>query len=169
MTATPADTKAKPQLKIRWMIRCDMEEVLDIERLCFDSPWSEGDFVAALRQRNCIGMVAEVGEKKNRQILGYMLYESYKNSIDLTNLAVESSTWRRGVGRALIENLIAKLSPRRRRQVTTMVRESNTGGQEFFAALGFKAISVMRRPYDEISEDAIHFRFLREERRAGGK
>ena len=44
---------------IRWMIRRDMPEVLQIERTSFEYPWSEEDFIRCLRQRNCIGMVAE--------------------------------------------------------------------------------------------------------------
>ena len=44
---------------IRWMIRRDMPEVLSIENESFEFPWSEEDFIRCLRQRNCIGMVAE--------------------------------------------------------------------------------------------------------------
>lgn len=42
---------------IRWMIRRDMQEVLEIEKSGFEFPWSEEDFIRCLRQRNCIGMV----------------------------------------------------------------------------------------------------------------
>ena len=51
----------RPQcdVQIRWMIRRDMPEVLDIERLSFEFAWTEEDFLCCLRQRNCIGMVAE--------------------------------------------------------------------------------------------------------------
>ena len=44
---------------IRWMIRRDMPEVLDIENRSFEFSWTEEDFIRCLRQRNCIGMVAE--------------------------------------------------------------------------------------------------------------
>ncbi len=164
MNATPTQTK----LKIRWMIRCDMEEVLEIEQLCFEFPWSGMDFVAARRQLNCVAMVAEVGEGKDRQILGYMVYELYKKSIHVTNLAVESSTWRRGVGRALIEKLQAKLSPQRRMMITTLVGERNTNAQLFFKALGFQATSVSREFFQKSDLTAVpgyHFRFLHEEGR----
>ena len=48
-----------PQLRvhIRWMIRRDMAEVLDIERQCFEFPWTEDEFINCLRQRNAIGMI----------------------------------------------------------------------------------------------------------------
>jgi len=47
------------KVQIRWMIRRDMAEVLRIERESFEYHWTEEDFLCCLRQRNCIGMVAE--------------------------------------------------------------------------------------------------------------
>jgi ribosomal-protein-alanine N-acetyltransferase len=56
---------------IRWMVRRDMPEVLAIEGESFQNAWHEQDFVRCLRQRNCIGMVAEA----DMRITGYMIYE----------------------------------------------------------------------------------------------
>ena len=36
---------------IRWMIRRDMPEVLQIEAASFEFPWLEDDFIRCLRQR----------------------------------------------------------------------------------------------------------------------
>jgi ribosomal-protein-alanine N-acetyltransferase len=43
------------EVQIRWMIRRDMPEVLEIERQSFEFSWTEEDFLCCLRQRNCIG------------------------------------------------------------------------------------------------------------------
>src|SRR3989344_7006679 len=59
---------------VRWMIRRDMPEVLDIEQQCFEFPWDEEDFIRCLRQRNCIGMVSQDEEK----VKGFMIYELHK-------------------------------------------------------------------------------------------
>ena len=67
-----------------------MAEVLDIETEGFEFPWSEDDFVRCLRQRNCIGMVAEQGEK----VVGFMIYELHKAKLHVLNFAVHPS-WRR--------------------------------------------------------------------------
>ena len=45
---------------VRWMIRRDMPEALNAEQEAFEFPWSEEDFTRCLRQRNCIGMVADI-------------------------------------------------------------------------------------------------------------
>ena len=71
---------------IRWMIRRDMPEVLDIENRSFEFAWTEEDFIRCLRQRNCIGMVAEHDER----VVGFMIYELHKNRLHILNFAVHS-------------------------------------------------------------------------------
>ncbi len=58
------------------MIRRDMPEVMRTERASFEYSWTEDDFLRCLRQRNCIGMVAEHGDS----IIGFMIYELHKNA-----------------------------------------------------------------------------------------
>ncbi len=89
---------------IRWMIRRDMPEVLAIEDECFEFPWSEDDFVRCLRQRNCIGMVAEHDER----VAGFMIYELHRNRLHILNFAVAAPFRRHGVGRQMVEKLIGK-------------------------------------------------------------
>ena len=62
------DQKEKVRVHIRWMIRRDMADVLAIENASFEFPWLEDDFIRCLRQRNCIGMVAE-SEPDGRMVL----------------------------------------------------------------------------------------------------
>lgn len=135
---------------IRWMIRRDMPEVLDIEGNSFEFPWSEEDFIRCLRQRNCIGMVAEFDE----QIVGFMIYELHKNQLHILNFAVHPDFHRRGVGATMVDKLIGKLSSQRRNRILLEVRETNLSAQLFFRGLGFRATMVLRDFYDDTTEDA---------------
>ncbi len=135
---------------IRWMIRRDMTSVLNIEDKSFEYPWSEEEFVRCLRQRNCIGMVAEHEE----DVVGFMIYELHKNRLHLLNFAVAPDYRRKGVGRAMIEKLASKLSLDRRNRIMLEVRETNLVAQLFFRQLGFKAVSVLREFYEDTPEDA---------------
>lgn len=147
------------------MIRRDLEYVYAIERQCFEHPWTEDEFIRCLRQRNCIGMVAErdvsmsVGGEGEHvydtQPVGYMIYELHKNRLHLLNFAVHPRFQRTGVGRAMIDKLMTKLSPDRRNRIVLEVRETNLDAQLFFKAMGFRAISVLRGFYGEdTAEDA---------------
>jgi ribosomal-protein-alanine N-acetyltransferase len=135
---------------IRWMIRRDMPEVLDIENRSFEFAWTEEDFIRCLRQRNCIGMVAEHDER----VVGFMIYELHKNRLHILNFAVHPEFRRRGVARGMVRKLIGKLSPQRRNRILLEIRETNLAAQLFFREAGFRAISVLREFYEDTPEDA---------------
>ncbi|MEM6363667.1 MAG: ribosomal protein S18-alanine N-acetyltransferase [Planctomycetota bacterium] len=137
------------------MIRRDMPEVLSIEQECFEFSWTEDDFIRCLRQRNCIGMVAECDDK----VVGFMIYELHKNRLHILNFAVAKEYRRRGIGDTMMRKLLGKLSQERRNRIMLEVRETNLEAQLFFKKLGFKAISVLRDFYDEASEDAYLMQF----------
>lgn len=149
-------------VQIRWLIRRDMPEVLDIERDCFEFAWNEQHFLEYLRQRYCIGMVAE----HNQTIVGYFVYEIHKNRIRILNLAVAPEVRRRGVGSQLVQRLVDKLSQQRRKEIELEVRETNLAAQLFFRQQDFRAIKVLREFYDDSTEDAYRMRFTLESSRS---
>ena len=145
------------RVHIRWMIRRDMPEVLLTEQQSFEYAWTEEDFLRCLRQRNCIGMVAEQGEK----VVGFMIYELHKSKLHILNFAVHPACRRCGVGSQMVAKLISKLSSHRRTRITLEVRESNLAAQLFFSKQGFRATRVLRAYYEDSGEDAylMEYRF----------
>ncbi len=144
------DQQQQLRVHIRWMIRRDMPEVLSIERESFEFPWFEEDFIRCLRQRNCIGMVAEQGER----VVGFMIYELHKTRLHILNFAVAQNMRMRGIGRQMAEKLEGKLSSQRRTRITLEVRETNLAAQLFFKQVGFRATNVLRSYYEDSPEDA---------------
>jgi ribosomal-protein-alanine N-acetyltransferase len=143
--------KEQVRVHIRWMIRRDMPEVLQAEQESFEFSWSEEDFLRCLRQRNCIGMVAEQGEK----VVGFMIYELHKAKLHVLNFAVHPLYRRGGVGSQMTAKLVSKLSSHRRTRITLEVRETNLPAQLFFRAQSFRAVRVLRGFYDDSGEDAF--------------
>ncbi|QDU93528.1 ribosomal protein S18-alanine N-acetyltransferase [Lignipirellula cremea] len=146
----PTPPQQDTPVHIRWMIRRDMPEVLGIEKGSFEFPWTEEDFIRCLRQRNCIGMVAE----RDDQVVGFMIYELHKNQLHILNFAVAPAMRRLHVGVQMVDKLIGKLSPQRRNRILLEVRETNLDAQLFFRKAGFRAVSVLRDYYDDTTEDA---------------
>jgi ribosomal-protein-alanine N-acetyltransferase len=137
------------------MIRRDMVEVLQIENRSFEFSWSEDDFIRCLRQRNCIGMIAE----HNERVVGFMIYELHRNRLHVLNFAVHPDFRRRNVGTQMLKKLVTKLSPQRRSRIMLEVRETNLEAQLFFRDLGFRAVSVLRDFYEDTTEDAYLMQF----------
>jgi ribosomal-protein-alanine N-acetyltransferase len=153
---TETSTDEAAQLtQIRWLIRRDMDEVLAIERSSFEFPWTEEEFLCCLRQRNCIGTVAEL----DHEIVGFMIYELHQSMLRILNFAVAPNRRRHGVGGQMVQRLVDKLSQQRRREIVLEVRETNLDAQLFFADCNFRALSVLRNHYDDTLEDAYYMRY----------
>ena len=144
------------RIHVRWMIRRDMREVLDVEREAFEFPWSDEDFTRCLRQRNCIGMVAESGDS----VVAFMIYELHRSRLHVLNFAVARSHRRLGIGTRMMEKLVGKLSPERRSRIVLEVRETNLAAQLFFRSLSFRAISVLKDFYQDTTEDAYLMHYV---------
>jgi len=146
----PLKPKQQLSVHIRWMIRRDMSDVLEIENNSFEFPWFEEDFIRCLRQRNCIGMVAEYDE----HVVGFMIYELHKTRLHILNFAVHPEFHRCHIGLQMVSKLRSKLSYQRRTQITLEVRETNLEAQLFFRGQGFRATNVLRGYYEDSPEDA---------------
>ena len=155
MSTGRTQTRDRLRVHIRWMIRRDMPEVLRAEHESFDYSWTEEDFLRCLRQRNCIGMVAEHDDR----VLGFMIYELHKSKLHVLNFAVAPDHRRNGIGTQMVMKLVGKLSSHRRTKITLAVRESNLPAQIFFRGQAFKATRVLRSYYDDSGEDAYLMQF----------
>lgn len=147
------------RVHIRWMIRRDMPEVLAIEHASAEFPWCEEEFLRVLRQRNCIGMVAEYGER----VVGFMIYELHKNKLQVLDFATHPEFRRMGVGRQMLAKLVGKLSSHRRTRIALMVRETNLSAQYFYKVQGFRATGVVREHFPDTGEDAYLMQYLLDE------
>ena len=147
--STVSISQAQTRVHIRWMIRRDMPEVLAIEHASFEFPWCEEEFLRVLRQRNCIGMVAECGER----VVGFMIYELHRNRIHVLDFATHPEFRRHGVGRQMVTKLVGKLSTQRRNRIVLCVRETNLPAQLFFRVVGFRAMEVIREHFQDTGED----------------
>jgi ribosomal-protein-alanine N-acetyltransferase len=153
---TETEVMVDAEMKIRWGIKRDLDEVLTIENECFEYPWSDDDFSKVLRRRNCIIRVAEVAEC----VAAYAIYELNPRNLRLLNFAVRADLQRKGIGSELLANIKSKLSQSRRPVLVADVRETNLGAQLFFRSQGFKATAIVASPYRDNNEDAYEFRYV---------
>lgn len=146
----------KSGLKIRWMVRRDLRDVLAIEREAFDSPWTRRDFVTTLGRVTAFGMVAEWYGR----IVGFMIYELAKRRFHLLNMAVAAEHRRQGVGSHMLAFLQSELKPKQIQAITVEVGDRNLGAHLFLRANGFRAVAVVPNYFDEPPEDAYRFVYI---------
>jgi len=136
-------------VQVRWMVRRDFTQVLAIEETCFEFPWTGEEFRQCLQQPNCLGMVAE----HEGRVVGFVIYETPKNRILVTNIAVAPEFQRHSIARQMIQTLVSKMIQQRRHKVAIAIRETNLPALLCFRALGFKTATTLKNFYEGQNED----------------
>jgi ribosomal-protein-alanine N-acetyltransferase len=77
---------------------------------------------------------------------------------EILNLGVASPYRRRGIGRALVQSVLAALAGRDVDAVYLEVRESNAGARRLYETLGFREVGRRASYYRRPIEDAVLLR-----------
>lgn len=136
-------------MTITKMTAADIEAVAELEAATFSMPWSKQGFTDILYREDVLFLVA-----REETLLGYAGVYCTAEEGEITNVAVAPQARRRGVARALIEELTAQLFKRGIDRIVLEVRVSNEPAIRLYGQAGFQTAGTRKNFYDKPSEDA---------------
>lgn len=145
--------------RIRPATIADIPAILVIEQASFADPWTLGAFRGMLSQPHVIGSVAE----SEGEVVGYTIAWAIGDEAELANLAVAPGRRGQGIGRLLLDALLALLDARGGANVFLEVRDSNEAAQALYRSRGFTAAGRRKDYYRKPTEDAVVMRRPRAE------
>ena len=135
--------------RFRWW---HIAEVLRIEDDLFGAEkWSAAMFWNELAQRDRNHYLVAVDDG----LLGYAGLAVNDGEAWVQNIAVRREAQRRGVGRALLEALLAEAARRGTKQTLLEVAVDNAPAQRLYATYGFEAVGIRRGYYQPSNTDAL--------------
>jgi ribosomal-protein-alanine N-acetyltransferase len=155
---------ASKPLRIRRASRADLGAMLRIEQASFADPWTVDSLATALaleRMRVFVAELAGFGKRGGGaapEVLGYVVALVVGVEAEIADLAVAPDARRLGIGRALLEEVMAELATAGVRAVYLEVRESNQAAQTLYASNGFAPVGRRRGYYRSPVEDALVLR-----------
>ena len=129
-----------------------LDQVAEIEQICFSDPWSRRMLSEHL-ENECAATLVALSE--NGIVLGYagllvVLDEGY-----ITNVAVRPEYRRQGIAGELLRVFHRFAAGNKMAFLTLEVRDSNASARALYAKHGFKEVGVRKNYYDHPKEDAI--------------
>lgn len=128
-----------------------IDQIIEIEKASFPSPWSPGAFEAEIK--NKVSNLWAVITDKN--LAGYICFWMFDTEIHILNLAVHPEKRGHGLGEMLLESTIKKGIAEGAGFVWLEVRPSNLSAMALYTKLGFNEAGRRARYYSETNEDAI--------------
>ena len=149
----PGPAKPVTAVSVRPMRPPDIGEVLVLERDLFGSEaWSDGLFRSELAEKSTRTYLVAV---EGARIVGYGGLCAYPDDAWVQTLAVRRDRWGAGIGRRLLDELIADARRRNRPQLGLEVRADNQRAIELYRRYGFQQIAERRGYYQPSNTDAV--------------
>lgn len=139
-------------INIREMNKDDIDDVLEVEKTSFSTPWSKDSFIKEITENKLAKyIIAEVDEK----IVGYGGMWLILDEAHITNVAVSNEFRNRGIGQKIIDGLIDICRKLMINRITLEVRKSNNPAIKLYKNNGFIEIGIRPGYYADTKEDAI--------------
>ncbi len=138
---------------MRKMVQSDVDAVLAIEQAVQRFPWTRGNFADALNS----GYLCRVDETEGSGIRGYAILMPGAGEAELLTIGVAAAQQRKGLGRAMLAEMLDMARAKNMHRVFLEVRPSNAAAIALYRSAGFKEIGVRRGYYQNAngSEDAL--------------
>ncbi|MDF2882087.1 MAG: ribosomal protein [Clostridiaceae bacterium] len=144
--------KLNNSVEISYLTSKDIDEILNISRLSFKTPWSRESIIKELEDNSFARYVVA---KKDGLVLGYGGLWIIVDEAHVTNIAVHPEYRGIGIGNMLMDAMIDICKLELVVGITLEVRASNVVAQNLYKKFGFVQEGLRKGYYEDNKEDAL--------------
>lgn len=144
-----------PMFRTRRMTLADLPGVMEIEKEAFSNPWSVEMVKKELVQDWSVVLLLEESTPWGWELRGFAIFWLVADEVHVLNVATHVSSRRKGLGRQLMEEVIALGRSRKSRLATLEVRRSNVAAITLYSRVGFRTVGLRPAYYGDNQEDAV--------------
>ena len=121
-----------------------LAQIAEIEREAFDTPWTAQMFEPELEDENAF---YAVGVRGDNEVICYGGFHKVLDEADITNVAVRKDERGKGVGKALMAELIRLAKEAGIARMTLEVKDTNERAVKLYESYGFTVEGIRKRYY----------------------
>jgi ribosomal-protein-alanine N-acetyltransferase len=152
---TTAPAAHNPRYQLRSMQTADLDAIMAIEPHIYYHPWTRGNFSDSLNSGYSAWVLTD--STAAQKIIGYALMMMVLDEAHLLNLSIAKAYQKQGLGRLLLEHMLAIANKHQAAHMFLEVRSSNIAAISLYENLGFNEMSIRRGYYPAAAgrEDAV--------------
>lgn len=128
----------------------DLDAIEAIERHSFPRPWTRAMFEAELTREHSHVVVA-----RDRAIAGFAIFLIVAGEVHVHSIATHPDRRRAGIGRLLLDHLLAAGRAAGATLATLEVRRGNVPAIALYERAGFATVAIRTGYYQDNQEDAL--------------
>ena len=149
---------------VHWVItemrKEHLDQVMDLERQCFPTPWTKEMFLYELRSPVSFSFIASVFEQGKQRLLGYVVFCLVGRQVHIINLATLPSFRRIGIALSLLHYTLDYCYLKGGVVYLLEVRRGNQAAIDLYLKVGFTPWRIRKNYYLDTGEDAITMRLF---------
>lgn len=135
------------------MMLDDLDEVLEIERKSFLTPWTPDLFVNEFSNPRSVKRI--IRSAVDNHLIGYIIWWVVLDEGHLMSIAIDPEDQNKGAGKFLVAKMIEECKTNRVESISLEVREGNDPAIGLYDSFGFEAIGLRKKYYADEGKDAI--------------
>jgi len=141
-----------PDYQFRPMLESDIDAIMQIEPHIYSHPWTRGNFSDSLVSGYSAWVLLD-----GTEIIGYSLMMMVLDEAHLLNLSIARAYQKQGLGRLLLEHMVAIAKRQKAANMFLEVRPSNVSAIALYENMGFNEMAIRRGYYPAHNgrEDAV--------------
>lgn len=136
------------------MAERDLPYVCAIERASFPNPWHEMTFIGEIHNKS-ISFPYVIVHKIEKKVIGYVIFWHIKEAVQISNIAIHPDFRRKGIGEAIIRQVLAQVKSEGAKSISLEVRPSNFAALNLYKKLGFEIFGIRKDYYHNPKEHAL--------------
>ena len=129
-----------------------LDEIAELERICFSTPWSR-NMLAEELDNACSAFLVALDDSD--KVVGYAGLQVVLDEGYIANVAVRPECRRRGIAAKLLQVFLDFAQANRLAFLTLEVRASNYEAIALYGSRGFRSVGRRKNYYEHPREDAI--------------
>lgn len=138
-------------MKIEKMTKAHLDGVYRLECECFVHPWSRESLEREIENETSLFLAAV----ENGEVVGYIGMSIVIDEGYIYNVAVAENSRRKGIGSALVNELVTYGKKNNLCFLTLEVRASNFEAQSLYSKFGFVKVGERKNYYSSPTENAL--------------
>lgn len=143
------------QIKLKPLTEKELEQVLELDDLCFGGLWSLEGYKREINSTNSCLLILCLERENPEKIIGLGCFWAILEEAHITILAIHPDFQGRSLGKFLLTKLLESAQKRNLETATLEVGENNKIALSMYQKFGFAVAGRRKKYYQKTGEDAL--------------
>lgn len=142
-------------IQIKPLTEKDLDQVVALDNICLGGLWSLNGYKREIKSPNSCLLVMIIDSECQEKVIGLASFWAILEEAHITLLAIHPDFQGQGLGKSLLNHLLAEIYNKDLKRATLEVAANNFKALNLYQQFGFQEAGRRKKYYQKTGEDAL--------------